>query len=125
MGSWPTFAPLTPEGLAKLMKLHSPANRAAQHYMKGVAEAERKRRIRKYLLKRDGSDCFYCGDPLDTDKSIEHLIERSLGGSDDYGNLRLVHQRCNQSVMGLSHAQKMAKRTKMLKRRGVRPRRDI
>jgi 5-methylcytosine-specific restriction endonuclease McrA len=66
-----------------------------------------RRLIRKALLVRDGNRCCWChepmkipseaGDQYDPDfASIEHIIPRSRGGTDDWDNLALAHLRCNQ-----------------------------
>jgi 5-methylcytosine-specific restriction endonuclease McrA len=59
-----------------------------------------------YLADRDGKRCAICrktinitlssgprGNPLGA--SIDHVIPRSRGGSDDLANLRLAHWKCN------------------------------
>lgn len=48
-----------------------------------------------YLLKRDGSSCFFCGQPLGDDITVEHLISLVSGGSNTLGNMVLSHQVCN------------------------------
>lgn len=55
------------------------------------------------LVDRDGTDCSLCGkhielnlvypDPLS--RSIDHIIPRSRGGSDEGSNLALAHLVCN------------------------------
>lgn len=50
---------------------------------------------REYLLEKWGRACVYCGKenvPL----QIEHIIPRSLGGTNRISNLTLACQRCNQ-----------------------------
>jgi 5-methylcytosine-specific restriction endonuclease McrA len=63
-----------------------------------------------YLRERDGDRCQIChrmirdfslpsgpkGDPTGNGPSIDHLIPRSQGGSDELANLRLTHWRCNR-----------------------------
>jgi 5-methylcytosine-specific restriction endonuclease McrA len=41
--------------------------------------------------------CPICSAALDPDSEIDHVVPRSLGGSDSVKNLRLVHRRCNRS----------------------------
>lgn len=58
----------------------------------------------KFLLERDGHGCGICGEPIDmtTRKpdlrcaSVDHVVARAHGGSDDPANLQLAHLRCNQ-----------------------------
>lgn len=61
------------------------------------------------LFERDGgSNCALCGVEVDMalasgpkgdewGPSIDHITPRSLGGSDDLGNLQLAHWRCNRA----------------------------
>jgi HNH endonuclease len=61
-----------------------------------------------YLRERDGANCAICrksiryelrsgprGDRSGLGPSVDHVIPRSEGGSDDLANLRLAHWRCN------------------------------
>lgn len=61
----------------------------------------------QYLVDRDGDKCGICGRKVDTSlksgtrgsrrgPSVDHIVPRSLGGSDDLENLRLAHWGCNQ-----------------------------
>lgn len=61
-----------------------------------------------YLLERDGDKCQICRRKIDITlksgtkgsrkgPSVDHIIPRSLGGTDDLANLRLTHWGCNQS----------------------------
>lgn len=55
------------------------------------------------IYDRDGWVCGFCCEPVDSDArhpdpwapSLDHIVPRSKGGSDDAGNLRLVHRYCN------------------------------
>lgn len=60
-----------------------------------------------YLVDRDGDKCGICRRKVDITlksgtkgsrkgPSVDHIIPRSLGGSDDLSNLRLAHWGCNQ-----------------------------
>lgn len=71
-----------------------------------LATSAMRRRMRVALRERDGDDCYWCKQPLhfpvqalDNQRkdmaTIEHLIERRNGGSDDIGNLVLAHHWCN------------------------------
>ena len=55
--------------------------------------------LRRYLVERDGSDCWLCGDDLGDDMTVEHLHPRALGGGNELANLVLCHDRCNK-LMG-------------------------
>jgi len=55
------------------------------------------------LAERDGPQCRLCGDEVDLDltypdrmcPSIDHVVPRSAGGSDEPQNLQLAHWICN------------------------------
>lgn len=59
-------------------------------------------RLRR-LAKRDGWKCGICGGAIDPtlkypnlqSRSIDHVIPKSVGGTDEEGNLQLAHLRCN------------------------------
>lgn len=62
-----------------------------EHY--GGARAAR---LRKLTRETYGDICHLCGQPIAEGQfSADHLIPRSLGGTDDIGNLRPAHRRCN------------------------------
>jgi 5-methylcytosine-specific restriction endonuclease McrA len=54
------------------------------------------------LARRDGSDCGICGEVVDLaatgdlGPSVDHIIPRAKGGSNDPSNLQLAHMRCNR-----------------------------
>ena len=55
------------------------------------------------LAERDGWSCWLCGGDIDPDAprtspvagTVDHLVPRSRGGTDERSNLRLAHRRCN------------------------------
>lgn len=60
-----------------------------------------------YLVRRDGPKCGLCGKKVDLTlksgtrgsdlgSSVDHVIPRSKGGSDELSNLRLTHWGCNR-----------------------------
>lgn len=62
--------------------------------------------LRKYvrpLFERDGSGCSLCGSDIDMtlkyphpmSRSVDHVLPRSLGGTEDMANLALSHNLCN------------------------------
>lgn len=60
-------------------------------------KAERARQVRA-LVRRDGWRCAYCPAELDvTTVTIDHVIPRSRGGTNDLGNLVLACWPCNKS----------------------------
>lgn len=58
------------------------------------------------LRRRDGDRCTICGLRMDFEPddrleapnraTIDHIIPRSKGGTNDWSNLRLAHARCNR-----------------------------
>lgn len=69
--------------------------------------AEWRKQLLAYLVERDGDECAICGRNVDLTlksgtqgsrqgPSIDHLVPRSQGGTDDLSNLRLAHWGCNQ-----------------------------
>ena len=59
-----------------------------------------RRRMRAYLVLRDGRGCGRCGDPIDAREvpSLGHIVAVADGGTDHASNLRLEHLVCNQSA---------------------------
>ena len=66
------------------------------------------RLLYRYLAERDGTQCGICRKPVDLrlksgtrgsdlGPSVDHIVPRSEGGSDDPANLRLTHWGCNRS----------------------------
>ena len=59
-------------------------------------------RTRQAIFERDSWTCQICGDLTNPEEpngangqTIDHIIPRSLGGSDNEDNLRTTHRRCN------------------------------
>jgi len=52
------------------------------------------------LAKRQKGRCLECGESLFNDEELQvhHLLARSKGGKDNYGNLVLVHLLCHQHI---------------------------
>ena len=57
------------------------------------------RLLRQRIIARDEGLCAFCGQPGTRDDpiSVDHIIPRSLGGSDHPDNLRLLHRRENSA----------------------------
>lgn len=57
----------------------------------------------KSLFERDGGICWICGQPCDINAdindnaypSVDHLLPISLGGKDEWSNVKLAHRICN------------------------------
>lgn len=58
----------------------------------------------KAIAYRDGTDCGICCQPIDLSikapdqrsVSIDHIVPRALGGTNDPANAQLAHRHCNQ-----------------------------
>ena len=90
-------------------------NQAAFHYDESQGRTARRnvsrppRTTKRKLLERDGNLCFYCHQPLTPETiSIEHLLARSKGGTNDLANLVLAHKRCNEKVGNHSIKEKIS-----------------
>lgn len=71
---------------------------------KRVQVVTRTRLVRLPFAERHGMVCCWCGEPIDPAQAAtrgplsptrEHLVPRSLGGSNRAENLLLAHRRCN------------------------------
>jgi 5-methylcytosine-specific restriction endonuclease McrA len=55
---------------------------------------------RRRLAERDGAQCWLCKGPFELKgplkATIDHIIPRSLGGTDRMDNLKLAHRLCNR-----------------------------
>lgn len=69
-------------------------------------------RRRAELLARDGGDCWFCGQPMGDDCTVEHLIPKSKGGRDTLANYALAHRKCNNDAADLPLVEKIAMRAK-------------
>lgn len=59
------------------------------------------------LLNRDGECCFFCGNELAGDITIEHLVPISHGGPNHVSNFFLAHALCNREAGHLSAPEKV------------------
>jgi hypothetical protein len=60
------------------------------------------------LMKRDGTNCFYCSQKMpEDDRSIEHLVPVAHGGPNHLSNLVLAHRKCNTKAGHLSAMDKI------------------
>ena len=69
----------------------------------------------KTLLNRDGDYCFFCGEPLADDITVEHLVPLTAGGPDNLANKVLAHRRCNEMAWHMSAMKKIALRDWIIK----------
>ncbi|MEW5248889.1 HNH endonuclease [Microbulbifer sp. 2201CG32-9] len=70
-------------------------------------------RRKQQLLNRDGDECFYCGQPLGSDVTEEHLVALNQGGPNRLENLVLAHKPCNLKAGNLPVMEKVRLREAM------------
>lgn len=66
-------------------------------------KSDKRKILRKQLIERDGLNCWLCGQILienlpETNPfriSIDHVLDKALGGSNKIENLKLAHSDCN------------------------------
>ncbi|MFP5275444.1 RNA-guided endonuclease IscB [Coleofasciculus sp.] len=90
------FCPITAisQELVKfdLSKMQNPEISGVMYQQGSLAGYE----VREYLLTKFARRCVYCG-ATDTRLEVEHVVPRSLGGSNRVSNLTLACHPCNQS----------------------------
>lgn len=96
-----------PDGFVKPDGRPFGKHRFNMHGKMAIGETARKRGA---LLARDGDKCFYCGEPMDDDVTLEHLLAKAHGGSNVMANLVLAHSECNRKAGHLSLVEKLALR---------------
>lgn len=58
---------------------------------------QKKHTIKRIILEKTGGVCAKCGKPLPLEKTtIDHLIPKYRGGTDDMSNLIPMCKRCNK-----------------------------
>jgi 5-methylcytosine-specific restriction endonuclease McrA len=65
--------------------------------LKETGSTSRWRKIRQRIINRDRGLCQQCGNEGD---SVDHIVPRSQGGTDDDENLQLLCRTCNSSKGG-------------------------
>lgn len=53
------------------------------------------RSLRARIFARDGYSCVYCG--ATEDLTIDHLVSRALGGTNQLDNLQTLCRTCNEA----------------------------
>jgi hypothetical protein len=62
----------------------------------GLQERRRQKRIKEYVIERDGLQCCYCGNPLTLDSvTMEHIVPDSKKGTYNTTNLTVSCATCN------------------------------
>lgn len=83
-------------------------------------------RVHRYLIERDGPECYYCGFYLLAEglvkgyRTVEHLEPLSRGGADTPENWVLACKPCNTEAGDRSVAEKQAMRRAKRRRRAGR-----
>ena len=66
----------------------------SRHY--SVNNQDYKAMVISLLVERDGIFCWVCGKPMKkTSMTIDHVLQRAIGGTNDATNLKLAHRSCN------------------------------
>ena len=74
-----------------------------------LRNGERRRNLQRRLIARDGMRCCWCDCEMvfpdgkmypPNQLTIEHVVPRSSGGTNNIGNLKLACRRCNNSRQG-------------------------
>jgi hypothetical protein len=61
-------------------------------------KCDRRARLRHIILLRDGEECALCGGTMaENDRSIDHIVPRAQGGTNEQANLQLTHLACNNA----------------------------
>jgi len=64
----------------------------------GAQERKRQKKIKEYVVKRDGSVCCYCQKPLTSETiTMEHIVPDSKRGTFNTTNLTVSCYECNNS----------------------------
>ncbi len=72
------------------------------------ANSSQWKKLRERILRRDSWTCYYCGAEADT---VDHLVPRAKGGTDDMDNLVAACRSCNYSKQDKSEAVFLAGRS--------------
>ena len=66
-----------------------------------------KRTVRQALAERDGLECWFCR-CTESELTLEHLLARSNGGSNDLANLVMACEPCNKEIGNMPIVDKIA-----------------
>lgn len=117
-----------PEALLDIVRVYNRNGSTA------LAATRRKRKNSKLrqqygaLIERDGTECFYCGEPVappeapvppEYQVTAEHLVCVAHGGPDHLANKFLAHHKCNQIAGNLSAPEKIRLRDRMREERAA------
>lgn len=65
------------------------------------------RKKKAKLLERDGTKCFYCGEEMGDDITLEHIMPLNQGGPNSFSNFALCHEACNSKAGHLNIVEKV------------------
>ena len=54
-------------------------------------------KLRAIVVALHGTTCWLCGQPIRGKVTVDHVVPRSRGGTDELPNLRPAHPHCNYS----------------------------
>ncbi len=92
--------------------LSPPPSRRARRKRKLRGRQRKRSRLRKILVGRDGEECMRCRHSfMRSALTIDHIIPRRDGGSDDPDNLQLLCEKCHReedaTLKGGAHPEKI------------------
>ena len=95
------YAPRLEEATQRTSELYQ----LTRDHLRPYESQEWRKVLHLLLVEKDGDLCAVCFEPIDLElsgrdpqgPSVEHLVPRSKGGSDELDNLALSHWGCNQS----------------------------
>jgi rRNA maturation protein Nop10 len=101
--SWACFRKYTEKhGDARLWKNHG-LTTGSIYKIRGDSYKTMSQKLKYQVWKRDNWICQICFEPIDENasrydplsRSVDHIIERANGGTNDIDNLRAAHLKCN------------------------------
>ena len=67
----------------------------SDHYRRWLnMSSHRRRKLREKVRERDGGLCYYCQKRC-FEPDLAHVQSLASGGTNELGNLRLAHHKCN------------------------------
>jgi hypothetical protein len=96
---------------------------AASHAEQRLPKSKSKSKAptRAALRARDGDHCWFCGNPMGEDCTIEHLVPKAKGGRNSLANYALAHEKCNRAAADMPLVAKIALRVRLHAQVGTHP----
>jgi 5-methylcytosine-specific restriction endonuclease McrA len=71
--------------------------------------------VREYLLEKFSRSCAYCG-VKNVPLEVEHIVPKSIGGSNRVSNLAIACRKCNQAKGNRNIEEFLSKKPDLLKK---------